>query len=169
MARGYASLAAEGEGGVYVALKVTELDGPRRGATRSGLSTSESRSGPWEFLSFPDTSPAAAVFFSAGSATVQDPDSIMSHVPAVDGLAEALLEGGPELAAYLEALGAKRCGTARGPDGRSGERIGLGRGNVVIVPSRSGRRPRVLGVVLRLRDGDPISSAPHPSFWVQYR
>jgi len=168
MARDYADLAAAGEGGVYVALEVDGLDAPTSAATDFGLETRESRSGPWRFLSFPTTSPAAAIFFSAGSASVQDPDSLLDHVPAVEGLAEAWLEGGPELVAYLEALGARRCGRVRAPDGRTGERIGLSRGQLVIVPP-AGRRPRVLGVVLRTRDAGATASTPHLSFWVRYR
>ena len=168
MARDYAALVATAEGGVYVALQVPDVDTPKAAAAALELRTLERRSGPWRFLSFPDTSPAAALFFSAGSAVVQDPDSLLNHVPGVDGLTEAWLEGGPEVVAHLERLGAKRCGSVRSADGRMGDRIGLSRGRLVILPPGSGGRPRVLGVVLRLREDGSGSATPHPSFWVRY-
>lgn len=169
MARDYAALAAAAEGGVYAALNVSRIDTPRAAAAALELRTRESRSGPWRFLSFPGTSPAAALFFSAGSAVVQDPDSLLNHVPDVEGLAEAWLEGGPEVAAHLEKLGAKRCGSVRSADGRMGDRIGLSRGRLVILPPASGDRPRVMGVVLKLREGrSGGATTPHPSFWVRY-
>jgi hypothetical protein len=168
MARDYAELAAAGEGGVYVALRVESLARPVKAAGALDLDSRESGSGPWRFLSFSPPSPAAAVFFSAGSGVVQDPEALVSHEPDVTGLAEAWLEGGSELAALLERLGATRCGPARSPDGRTGERLALSRGSIVVVKPSSAR-PRVLGVVLRLRQAGGGTVWPHPSFWVQYR
>jgi hypothetical protein len=168
MARDYVTLAAAGEGGVYVALKVPDIEDAKAAAIALELRTQESRSGPWHFLSFPSTSPAAAVFFSAGSALVQDSDSLLNHVPGVDGLAEVWLEGGPQLVEHLEKLGAERCGSIKTDDGRIGDRIALSRGRLVILPPKSGDRPRVLGVVLKLREDRPGGATPHPSFWVRY-
>lgn len=169
MSRDYAELAASGEGGVYVALTVDSIGSPEDAASALRLESQGSSSGPWRFLSFPPASPAAAVFFSAGSAEVQDSDSLVSHEPDVAGLAEAWVEGGGELAGLLEKLGARRCGSARSPDGRTGERLALGRGSIVVVPSPSPTRPRVLGVVLGLRSQGGGTVWPHPAFWVQYR
>jgi hypothetical protein len=168
IARDYADLLAEGDGGVYVALNVPSLDRPKAAARSLELITRESTSGPWQFLSFPPTSPAAAIFFSAGSVPVQDPDSVLDHEPGVTGLGEAWLEGGAELLSILESLGAKRCGSVRAPDGRAGERFALSRGRVVVVPARTAIRPRVLGVVLRLREPGGSTVHPHPSFRVRY-
>jgi hypothetical protein len=125
-------------------------------------------SGPWQFLSFQRASPAAAVFFSAGATAVRDPDSLVSHQPDVTGLAEAWIEGGSALGELLVQLGARRCGPTSAPDGRTGERFGLSRGRVVIVPPRAAVQPRVLGVVLRLRNPGSGSALPHPNFWVRY-
>ena len=168
MARDYAELSAEGEGGVYVALSVQSLDSPKAAVAALGLLNRESMSGPWRFLSFPPASPAAAVFFSTGTAIVQDADSLLDHVPSVAGLAEAWLEGGAALATLLEQLGARRCGSAVGPDGRTGERIALSRGRVVIVPPATAGRPRVLGAVLKLQEPGAMTVRPHPNFWVRY-
>ena len=168
MSREYADLAAAGEGGVYVALKVDSVAGPAKAATVLGLGSRESRSGPWRFLSFPSPSPAAAVFFSAGSAAVQDPEALVSHDPDITGLAEAWVEGGSALATLLKRLGAAHCGPARSPDGRAGERLALSRGSMVVV-APSSKRPRVLGVVLRLRRAGGGTVWPHPAFWIQYR
>jgi hypothetical protein len=68
MLRDYAELAASGEGGVYVALKVGGIAAAEDATSTIRLESRGSSSGPWRFLSFPPTSPAAAVFFSAGSA-----------------------------------------------------------------------------------------------------
>lgn len=169
MSRDYAELAASGEGGVYVALKVHSVMEPEDAAAALRLESRASSSGPWRFLSFASASPAAAVFFSAGSAVAQDPDSLVSHEPDVAGLAEAWVEGGRELSELLKQLGARRCGSARSPDGRTGERLALGRGSIVVVQSSGPARPRVLGVVLRLRGQGGGTVWPHPAFWVQYR
>lgn len=168
MARDYARLAAEGEGGVYLALSARSVAVPKAAAAALGLTVRESSSGPWRFLSFPPASPAAALFFSAGSAVAQDPDSLFDHVPAVEGVTEVWVEGGVELATLLERLGAQRCGSVRGPNGLQGERIALSRGRVVVVPTAAARRPRVLGVVLRLREPGSRLVQPHAEFWVQY-
>lgn len=169
MSRDYAELAASGEGGVYVALKVDSISEAEDATSAIRLESRGSSSGPWRFLSFPPTSPAAAVFFSAGSAVVQDPDSLLLHQPDVAGLTEAWVEGGGELSDLLEQLGARRCGASRSPDGRIGERLALGRGSIVVVQSPSPARPRVLGVVLRLGSQGGGTVWPHPAFWVQYR
>lgn len=168
MARDYAALAAEEEGGVHVALSVPSLDGPRAAAAALAIPTRESSSGPWRFLSFPPSSPAAAVFFTAGSAIVQDPDSLLDHLPGVTGIREAWVEAGAHVGSILEALGAVRCGTVQAPDGRPGERLALSRGRIVIVPPRAAGRPRVLGVVLGLQESGGSTVHPHPGFWVKY-
>jgi hypothetical protein len=168
MARDYADLAAEEEGGVYVALTVSRIEGPKAAAAALALPTHESSSGPWRFLSFPPASPVAAVFFSVGSAIVQDPDSLVDHVPGVTGLSEAWLEGGAEVVSLLERLGAVRCRTVEAPDGRTGEQLALSRGRLVIVPPRAAGRPRVLGVVLGLQEDGGGTVHPHRGFWVRY-
>ena len=168
MARDYAALSAEGEGGVYVALTVESLDPPKAAVAALDLRNRESTSGPWRFLSFAPASPAAAIFFSTGTAIVQDADSLLDHVPSVAGLAEAWIEGGTALSTLLEQLGARRCGSAVGPDGRTGERIALSRGRVVIVPPATAGRPRVLGAVLKLQEPGAGTVRPHPNFWVRY-
>lgn len=167
MARDYADLAAAGEGGVYVALNISDIEPGKAAAATLNLQVRESSSGPWQFLSFPTSSPAAAVFFSAGSAFVQDADSLLDHVPAVEGLSEAWLEGGTELVMLLESIGATRCGSVRGPDGRTGEKLALSRGSIVVVPTTSSR-PRVLGAVLELLQPGRSTVQPHPSFWIRY-
>ncbi len=170
MARNYASLLEGGERGVYVALRVPELSRAERAAAALRLETRRSSSGPWSFLSFPPSSPAAAVFFTSGGAPVRDADSVVAHAPPVAGLAEVWIEGGAGLGELLAALGAARCGGARGPDGRVGLRCSLSRGALDVVPARSGARPRVLGTVLRSRArGRSRVVYPHEKFWLQYR
>lgn len=169
MARNYAALIAGGAGAVYAALTVAELGGADSGARALGLATLRSGSGTWRFLSFPESSPAAAVFFGAGNFSVQDPDSLVSHDPEVAGLDEVWLEGGRDLATLFEHLGAQRCGEARAPDGRVGTRWALARGFIVIVPMRASSRPRVLGVVLRGPTPGDDDVRPHPALWIRYR
>lgn len=168
MAHEYADLAASGEGGVYVAVSVSSIDGPMAAALALHLAPRRGASGPWQFVSFTSESPTAAVFFTAGGAAVQDPDSLVSHEPDVDGLAEAWVEGGTELIELLERLGATRCGQVQSPDGRTGERLGLSRGTLVVIPARAALRPRVLGVVLRTRVSTDRITKPHPNLWVRY-
>lgn len=168
MAQDYADLLEAGEGGVYVALRVQDIAAAQREAEGLRLEARRSASGSWRFLSFPPASPAAAVFFSAGAGAVQDPDSVLSHDPDVAGLAEAWVEGGAALRELLTRLGATRCGDARSPDGRPGERWALGRGTLVVVPARGPARPRVLGVVLRSRARRDIVRYPYGGFWVRY-
>jgi hypothetical protein len=169
MARDYADLVARAEGGVYVALRVQDLNAAMKAADDVGLSPRESASGSWRFLSFPSTSPAAALFFSTGGASVQDPDSLLDHAPRVEGLAEVWLEGGSEVVELLESLGAQRCGRVRAADGRTGERLALGRGRLVVLPREATARPRVAGVVLKLSEPAPSTTVyPHPSFCVRY-
>jgi catechol 2,3-dioxygenase-like lactoylglutathione lyase family enzyme len=168
MAQDYADLAAAGEGGVYVALRVADVAAAGRVAAALRLDTRRSTSGPWQFVSFAPSSPAAAVFFSAGTA-VQDADSLVSHEPDVLGLDEAWVEGGPGLVALLERLGATRCGAARSSNGLAGERLALRKGSVVVVPMLAASRPRVLGVVLKLRTAGDRTGWPHPAFRVHYR
>jgi hypothetical protein len=170
MAREYSRLAIEGDGGVYVALKVSSTSSPLRTADSLELNPQTSSSGPWQFVGFESGSPAAAVFFSAGGANPVDPDSLVSHIPQVTGLVEAWLEGGPELITLLEQLGASRCRPARGPDGRMGQRLLLSRGAIVVVPMRDGVRPRVLGANLAATHvvRTPTTVWPHPNFWISY-
>lgn len=168
MARRYAALLDAGAGAVYVSLTVPDIAPAREAAANLRLSILESSSGPWRFVSFPAESPAAAVFFSSGTGTVQDPDSLVSHVPAVTGLAEVWLEGGRALGDLLERMGAKHCGSVL-LDGRTGERFALGRGSLVITEPRGTPAPRVLGAVLQLAAPGAGTVFPHPEFRVQYR
>lgn len=96
---------------------------------------------------------APAVFFATGGPPVHDPDSLLQHPSGARRLAEAGVEGGPELGALLAALGAARCGIARLPDGRTGIQCALA--PLVVLPLRRGKRARVPGVALhaaRVRD-----------------
>lgn len=170
MAREYSRLAVEGDGGAYVALKVPSTTSALRTADSLGLNPQTSRSGPWQFVGFDAKSPAAAVFFSAGGANQVDADSLVSHIPPVTGLVEAWVEGGPELIALLEQMGASRCRPVRGPDGRMGQRLLLSRGAIIVVPMRDGVRPRVLGVNLASKHmvRTPTTIWPHRNFWLGY-
>jgi catechol 2,3-dioxygenase-like lactoylglutathione lyase family enzyme len=168
MARRYATLAAHGGGGVYVALDASAVAEPLAAAAAQQLEVQRSSSGSWEFISFSDSSSAAAAFFAVGVPEIQDPDSLVAHTPDVSGLAEAWIEGDNRLIAVLEALGARRCGTVSYTDGRPGERIGLSRGQLVVVPARAESRPRVLGVVLKLRSPGDTIVWPQRSFWVRF-
>jgi hypothetical protein len=169
MARDYAAFLAEGEGGAYVALAGVSIDRLMSAAQRVNLDARRSSSGTWQFLSFPEDSPAANVFFGFGIPGVQDHDSIFDHGPAVGGLHEVWLEGSASLAGLLRATGAQPCGPVRAPDGSSGERWALAKGSLVLVPAPSNRRPRVLGVVLS-SPSTAASSVVQPlrSFWLQY-
>jgi hypothetical protein len=113
-------------------LKVNTIDEAERHATHGKLSTRRSSSGPWQFLGFNDTT-AAAVFFTSGGSPIQDADSIFQHQPLSVSLAEVWLEGGAELTQLLLSLGARVCGDARAPDGRTGQRLALSKGSVVLV------------------------------------
>lgn len=166
MAERYAGLLATGEGGVYVAFNLPNIEGAHRVAATLGLRPQRSSSGPWRFLGFAGNSPAAAVFFSAGGRPANDPDSLVTHTPKVSGLVEAWLEGGPELNVLLQRLGASRCGPATFA-GLSGERLGLNRGTVVVVPQRRDVGPRVLGVVVRSESAAGVIH-PHARFWLRY-
>ena len=169
MARRYRKLLDVREGGVYAALKANDFSATERAAIASGLTTRRSASGPWQFLSFTDDSPAAAVFFTFGDVPVQDADSIFAHVPAVTGLAEVWLEGGPQLGVLLRRLGATACDTVRTSNGRTAERWALRRGSIVVVPRRVGTRTRLLGVVLETVGTSSKRIQPLHEFWVQYR
>jgi hypothetical protein len=169
MARDYADLLRAGDGGVYVALKVRSLDRAARLASEIGLDTQRSASGRWQFLSFPRTSPAAAVFFSAGDVAVNDPDSILQHHPPVTALREVWLEGGAALETFLRRLGAAECGSVSNAFGQTGKRWGLKRGSLVIVPSHDATRSGVLGAVLTTSAPKPRTIRPLQNFWIEYR
>ena len=169
MASDYAELLRSGEGGVYVSLTVSGMAAPLRAATDLGLAPLSDSSGRWSFLSFPSASPAASVFFGTGYGSVQDPDSVLAHVPPVEALAEVWTEGGAELETLLERVGARSCGLATGPTGRSGTRWALREGALVVVRSKPGSRPRVLGAVLSSSGASRGVVYVHPNFWVQYR
>jgi hypothetical protein len=167
MAQRYAALAEAG-GGVYVALDVNSAEAPIAAASLLGLEVQRSSSGSWQFVAFPDTSPAAAVFFAIDVPLIQDTDSLVSHAMEVHGLSEAWLEGGAELVSLLRQLGAADCGTVQGPAGRTGHRLGLSRGTLVIVPGRTEARPRVLGVTLSLSAPGEGIVWPASDFWIRY-
>lgn len=169
MASDYAELLRGGEGGVYVALTVSGMAAPLRAATDVGLAPIRSSSGPWSFLSFPSASPAAAVFFGTGYGSVQDPDSVLAHVPPVEALSEVWTEGGAELETLLARLGARSCGAATDPTGRKGTRWVLRKGALVVVPNKASARSRVLGAVLSSTGAQQEVVYVHPNFWVQYR
>jgi Glyoxalase-like domain len=168
MAQRYLDLLEAGEGGVYVALSVADITLPQRAASELRLETHRSASGSWQFLGFPSSSPAAAVFFSAGVPAVRDPPSLVMHDPDVAGLAEAWIEGGSAVGDLLSGLGARRCGAARSPDGQVGERWALSRGTLVVLPSRLAVRPRLLGVVLQRRTPGESAVYRTREFWVCY-
>jgi hypothetical protein len=169
MAQDYVDLLEVGEGGVYVALAVADVDAPGHAAAALRLDRRQSASGSWQFLSFPPGSPAAALFFSAGVPVPNDLESTVSHDPDVSGLAEAWVEGDSAMGELLRRVGATDCGDARALDGRVGRRWGLSRGALVIVSRRPQVRPRLLGVVLQGRTPGERTVFPHREFWVRYR
>lgn len=168
LAADYAQLLATSTSpGVYVGLTIADLDATAPATKRLGLAVQHRRSGSMRFVSFPAWSPAAAVFFGSPGLPVGDPDSVVTHAMAVTGLAEAWVEGGGVLGELLATLGAAACGTARAPDGRTGERWSLARGHIVVVAAPSETRPRVLGVVLRGEPGRAAIVTPYPGFWIR--
>lgn len=172
MARDYASLLSEGEGGVYAALWTTQMDSVRTVAARLGATPRTTTIGPWEFVSLPAMRDAAAVFFGAGGTPANDPDSVLNHPNGAVGLESAWVEAGPGLEQLLRQLGGVPCERVTVPDGRSGMRWLLARGSLVIVPLRAGQRdPRLVGVELRRerRSPEPMTAQPIPGFWVELR
>ncbi len=168
MARRYSDAIALGDGGIYVALRASDIDVIDRHARSLGLTTRRSSSGAWQFLGFNDTT-TAAMFFTSGGGAPQDVDSVFRHDPRATALAEVWIEGGPALERLLVQAGAADCGNASGPDQRSGRRFALQSGSIVIVPVRAGSRPRVLGAVLETPNLDARTIRPVPQFWIQYR
>jgi hypothetical protein len=162
MAERYVQLLRDGEGGVYAALAVADAAAAYAYAEELGMQPHRSESGAWRFVAFDAGSPAAAVFFVAGGVPAQDPDSILDHAHAVTGLAEAWVEAGPELGELLQRLGAVHCGRATAANGVAGERIGLRRGSIIIVPPAADARPRVHGVVLHGTQDATLQ--PHRAF-----
>jgi hypothetical protein len=166
MAQDYATLLAAGEGGVYAALWTTDMDRVRVAASRLGAPRL-TQSGAWQFLSLPEVFDTKAVFFGAGGLSANDPDSVLVHANAAQSLAAVWLEGGPLLDSLLTALGARVCGNAPLPDGRTGTRWGLSRGTVVVV---RGKARRVLGVELaRARSAQTEVREALPGFWILLR
>lgn len=152
MAQDYAAFIAQGDGGAYLALR-TDLEGARRAA--EGVSMETSRSGEGAFGYLVPTSPRlASLFLLQYAGSVSDADSILTHQNGAAGLAEVRLEADPALADWLVALGGARCQPVLSLT-REGEgvRVALANGIVEIVPPVTGQRPRVLGVLLRLRTG----------------
>jgi hypothetical protein len=78
--------------------------------------------------------------------------------------AAAWPEASPEFGELLQRLGAAHCGTAGAANGMAGERIGLGRGSIIIVPPAADARPRVHGVVLQ--GSQDVTLQPHRAFCV---
>ncbi|HEX6316733.1 MAG TPA: VOC family protein [Gemmatimonadaceae bacterium] len=173
LAADYSWLVQHAEGGVFVGLAIDDLGVVERAATRSGLRAQQRASGPARFLSFGSSSPAAAVFFMMPGPPVRDADSLVTHTIKVDGLTEALVEGGEALENLLAAMGATQCGSATAPDGRTGRRWTLSRGALVVVrPEHPDARARVLGVVLRSSmPSQRVDTTvfPHPAFWIRAR
>ena len=142
MARDYAHLMQNGEGGVYAALWTTDMERVRTAAARLGVPRL-TRLGVWQFLSLPGVFDTHAIFVGAGGLAANDPDSVLQHPNGAVSLASAWLEGGPALGRFLRSLGSQPCGAVALPDGRQGTRWALARGTVVVVP---GSRRGVVGV-----------------------
>lgn len=166
-ARDYATLLAEGPGGAYVALRMTGLDAVAVAATRVGLEPRRSSDGAWQFLSFPPSSDAGAIFFGSGWEAVADPDSIVTHASGAQGLRQVWVEGGPRLEELLDALGARRGRVVELPNERQGREWSLATGSLVVVGRRIERRARPLGALLAT---DRPSGAPAAialaDFWI---
>ncbi len=168
MAREYAELLARGEGGAYAALRTDQLLAVEHQAKRTGFSTRRSRAGKGEFLTLEVPPDAHALFIGAGGERGVTPDSLMSHLNAVTGMASAMLEAGPELDAFLTACGYGGGDTVLLPDGRTGVRWKLQSGSLVIVRPADPAHPRLMGVEVRCSSRVPgrRSKEVLPGFWV---
>lgn len=173
MAREYAALIADGDGGAYAALATECPERVAALAEAAGFPLRRTQSGSWTFLDFVPGSAAAAVFFGAGWNAGPEPDSLLAHRNGAIGLDEAWIEGGRGLLQLLRATGATTCGGVTLPDGRLGECLALAGNRVVVVPPARAHRPfRVVGVVLAVNGDVPQSLIP-PSLasgvWIQLR
>jgi hypothetical protein len=117
MARDYAELLSEGEGGVYAALWTDDLIPVAEAAASGGLPTRSTVAGAWRFLGFPGAGDASAVFFGSGGVPAVDPDSVLAHPNHAVGLAAAWVEAGPGLDRLLATLGAASCDSVCFPTG----------------------------------------------------
>jgi hypothetical protein len=173
MARDYADLLATGEKGVYAALRTEDMAGTAAEAGRAGLPRRSTRTGSARYLSFPGVPDAATLFFVAGGARADDPDSVLAHENGAVALEAAWVEAGSGFERLLRSLGSRPCESVALPDGRSGTRWPLARGSLVLVRARAGSGPRVLGVEIRRA---PAFTTPHrapleplPGFWLLLR
>ena len=167
MARDYSRLLAAGEGGVYAALWVMDLERVRANAATLGQPLL-TRLGAWQFLSLPDVADTHAIFFGAGGSPANDPDSVLAHPNGATSLAAAWVEGGPALRQLLDLLGSRECGSVSLPNGRVGTRFALAKGSLVLVTGTETRR--VLGVEIEGRDQERGRLAqPLEGFWVLFR
>lgn len=145
VARRYANLLAESEGGAYLAL-AGDVQAAIESGRRLGLDPVVEEAGGLRYVTFPGAGLRGV--FALEPLPVSDPDSLLTHRNGAQGITEVWLEGGDELSALLRALGARDCGGARLPGGREGVALRLERVRLVIVPPPPDRAPRVLGVVL---------------------
>lgn len=166
MARDYARLLDDGEGGAHAALWTDDIERARSAAARLGAPRL-TRAGAWRFLSLPGVFDTHAVFVGGGGVAASDPDSVLQHPNGAVSLASAWLEGGPALGRWLRSLGSRPCGAVTLPDGRQGTRWALARGTLVVVP---GARHRVVGV--EIARGAALEARllePMPGFWLLLR
>lgn len=169
VARRYAKLLAESEGGAYLAL-AGDVRATIETGRRLGLEPAVEETGGFRYVTFPGAGLQAV--FAVDPVPVSDVDSLLAHRNGARGIAEVWLEAGSELGALLNALGARDCGIARLPGGPDGHAFGLERTRVVIVPPPPDRAPRVLGVVLEttswIHRGIRVAPAAALGMWLAF-
>ncbi len=146
MAVAYARFLRSGEGGAYLAMRAVQTD-ILSAAEGVGISAEPLHVGGFSYVTF--SSPGTEdVFFVVHDIQAEDADSLLVHKNGSEGFSLVWLEASPQFERLLLAMGAVACGRMTLPDGRVGNKHGVG-GGAVVVTSPSGMRARVIGVVLR--------------------
>ncbi len=135
VARRYADLISDGGGGAYLALSGPSVDEVMSIAREIEPALEVTRSGAFDWASFPGGHALSALFFVE---VHQRPPDLPEHVAHRNG-AEALeavwvaVEDPDRLTRFLLAFGGRDCGMSRHPEHLYGRAVGLARGIVYIV------------------------------------
>ena len=153
MAKEYKDLLADGVGGAYLA-----LSGPKRHDLEIILNELKVKykstiGEGWDYISFPNKSSLAHIFFIDYHFIVDDQDEVLTHKNLANGITTVWLEGDESVERLLNSIGLKPGGIVSDKILGEGRSYTNNSSQLIVVPiPDSSRRPRIKAALIRKKN-----------------
>ncbi len=153
VAKNYAALLKNGEGAVFLAITGISTNAMIEKLEALGLGYSRISGKSWDYITFPENSSLAHIFFIDYHIKVDDPNEVLTHRNFTEQLSQVWIEGSDSVRYLFHGLQIQPMEAITDPVLGKGNRYSTKSGDIIIVPvDNPNLRPRIKMVIFGNRD-----------------